>query len=316
MSIYEKIKEQIQTDFFQQNFPNDGQRFVAWYLRNIHFRDMNETKDDITDGADDKQIDAIMIQNDKSTVYILQGKFISGGKIDAKPLREVLSSWIQLRDLVRLQKVSNRKIQRKLSEVAVALEDDYDIAFELITTGNLTEAAQNDLETFQRQLVEISENENFDATITVIDEKELERRYELALEEDNPSINYILDLKDSKYMPLGISGTQVILAAVPLKDCITLPGIKDGSLFQKNVRQSLGSNNAVNKGIRQTILGDKHRDFFFFHNGITALCNRMEFDGTKLRMQGLSIVNGCQSLNTILSCSETAKKFGRYFHPF
>ncbi len=39
MSIYEKIKEQIKTDFFQQNFPNDGQRFVAWYLRKIHFRE-------------------------------------------------------------------------------------------------------------------------------------------------------------------------------------------------------------------------------------------------------------------------------------
>jgi AIPR protein len=102
--------------------------------------------------------------------------------------------------------------------------------------------------------------------------------------------------------------TQVILAAVPLKDCIKLPGIKDGSLFQKNVRQSLGSNNAVNKGIRQTILGDKHKDFFFFHNGITALCNRIELDGTKLRMNGLSVVNGCQSLNTILNCSETVKK--------
>jgi len=53
MNIYDKITEQIQEDFFRQNFPNDGQRFVAWYLRNIHLRDMNETRDDITDGADD-----------------------------------------------------------------------------------------------------------------------------------------------------------------------------------------------------------------------------------------------------------------------
>lgn len=51
MNIYEKIKEDIKADFFQQNFPNDGQRFVAWYLRNINMRDMNETRDDITDGA-------------------------------------------------------------------------------------------------------------------------------------------------------------------------------------------------------------------------------------------------------------------------
>ncbi|MBS1589143.1 MAG: hypothetical protein JST52_05970 [Bacteroidetes bacterium] len=37
----------------------------------------------------------------------------------------------------------------------------------------------------------------------------------------------------------------------------------DGSLFQKNVRQSFGTNIAVNKKIRQTNLGDKHKDFLF-----------------------------------------------------
>ena len=308
MTIYDKIKEQIQADFFKQNFPNDGQRFVAWYLRNIHMRDMNETRDDITDGADDKQIDAIVIDNDKSIIYIIQGKFISGGIVDAEPLREVLASWMQLRDLERLQVVGNTRLQRKLSEVAQALDDDYEICFELITTSKLTDAAKNDLETFQIELAKISENEDWNATITLVDESELTRRYELALETDNPSINYTLDLSDCKYMTETIAGTQVVIAAVPLKDCISFPGIKDGSLFQKNVRQSLGTSNAVNKGIRQTILGDKHKDFFFFHNGITAICNKMEINGSKMRMHGFSVVNGCQSLNTILSCSEPVKK--------
>jgi hypothetical protein len=316
MSIYSKIQDDIQAQFFQQNFANDGQRFVAWYLRNIHLRDMNETRDDITDGADDKQIDAIYINNDKSTIYIIQGKYISSGSVDAEPLREVLSSWMQLRDLVRLQNVGNVKLQRKLSEVAQALDDEYEIVFELITTSNLTEAAKTDLESFQIQLAKLSENEDFDATITVIDETELNRRYELSVETDNPSINYALDLSDCKYFSEIIAGTQVVLAAVPLKDCILFPGVKDGSLFQKNVRQSLGISNAVNKGIRQTILGDKHRDFFFFHNGITAICNKMEIKDEKLKMSGLSVVNGCQSLNTILSCSETVKKLDETFVMF
>ena len=315
MSIYSKIQEQIQAQFFQQNFSNDGQRFVAWYLRNIHLRDMNETRDDITDGADDKQIDAIFIDNDKSVIYIIQGKYTSGSLVDAEPLREVLSSWMQLRDLVRLQTVSNVKLQRKLSEVAQALDDEYEIVFELITTSSLTEAARKDLETFQIQLAKLSE-EDFDATITVVDEEELNRRYELSVETDNPSINYTLDLSDCKYFSEEIAGTQVVLAAVPLKDCILFPGVKDGSLFQKNVRQSLGISNAVNKGIRQTILGDKHRDFFFFHNGITAICNKMEIKDEKLKMHGLSVVNGCQSLNTILSCSETVKKLDETFVMF
>jgi hypothetical protein len=315
-TIYNKIQEQIGADFFKQNFSNDGQRFVAWYLRNIHLRDMNETRDDITDGADDKQIDAVVIDNDKSIIYIIQGKYLSGGQVDAEPLREVLSSWMQLRDLDRLQVVGNNKLKRKLSEVAQALDDEYEICFELITTGTLTESAKNDLETFQIELAKFSENEDWNATINVIDETELSRRYELALETDNPSINYTLDLSDCKYLDETIAGTQVVIAAVPLKDCILFPGVKDGSLFQKNVRQSLGTSNAVNKGIRQTILGDKHRDFFFFHNGITAICNKMEISGKSLKMHGLSIVNGCQSLNTILSCSEHVKKLEETFVMF
>lgn len=306
--MYDLIQKQIAAEYFQQRFANDGQRFVAWYLRNILFRDMNETRDDITDGAGDKQIDAIVIDDDNNLIRIIQGKFLQGGVVDAEPLREVLSSWIQLKDLARLQSVANQKLQRKLSELAAALDEDYEVSFELITTGMLTESAQDDLETFQKQLAVLGEKDDFDATIHVIDNDELRRRYEYAIESDNPSINYKLSLTGSKYMFNEIAGTPVLVVALPLKECIKLPGIKDGTLFQKNVRQSLGTSNAVNKGIRNTITGDKRADFFFFHNGVTALCNKMELSGDELSLHGLSVVNGCQSLNTILSCSETVKK--------
>jgi AIPR protein len=311
--MYDVIKQQIASDFFQKRFPNDGQRFVAWYLRNILFRDMNETRDDITDGGGDKQIDAIVIDDDKSLVHIVQGKYISSGSVDAEPLREVLSAWIQIKALARLQNVANTKLQRKLAELANALDDDYEVSFELITTGTLTEAALHDLDAFQQELVKLSENEEFDATISVIDDDELQRRYDYAVQSDNPSLNYKLSLADSKYMYQEVSGTPVLIAAIPLKECVKLPGIKDGTLFQKNVRQSLGSSNTVNKGIRSTIIGDKHSDFFFFHNGITALCNKMALDGDTLSLRGLSVVNGCQSLNTILSCSEAVKKLDDAF---
>jgi hypothetical protein len=269
---------------------------------------MNETRDDIVDGAHDKQIDAIVIDDDNTLIRIVQGKFTRGQLIDAEPLREIVGAWLQIKDLARLQNVGNAKLQRKLSELAAALDEGYEVAFELITTSGLTEAAKGDLETFQRQLAQLGEKDELDATIHVIDNEELRRRHEYAIESDNPSINYRLDLSGSKYMYQEVAGTPVLVAALPLKECIKLPGIKDGTLFQKNVRQSLGNSNAVNKGIRSTIIGDKRSDFFFFHNGVTALCNKMELSGSSVDLRGLSVVNGCQSLNTILSCSETVKK--------
>lgn len=305
--MFEKIREEIKQDYYIQNFPNDGQRFVAWYLRNIHVRDVIQVKDDITDGSDDKQIDAIVIDDDKSTIFVIQGKFIGSEKVDAAPLREVLSSWVQLKDLVRLQEVANDKLKRKLSEVAKALEDEYEISFELITTSSLTDAAQKDLATFQERLAELSEKDDFISSINLVDKDELKRRYDIALDIENPIIHHDLEVENGKYLTMNIAGTQAIIAAIPLKECISFPGIKDGTLFQKNVRQSLGLNNAVNKGIKNTIYSDKYKDFFFFHNGITAICNKMILQNNKLKLSGLSVVNGCQSLNTILSCSEKVK---------
>ena len=263
--ILNKIKEEIKQDYYQQNFPNDGQRFVAWYLRNVHLKDLNETKDAITDGADDNQIDAIIVDDDKSTIFIIQGKFINSSKVDGEPLREVLSSWIKLRDLVRLQDVGNEKLKMKLSEISRAFEDEYEVAFELLTTGELTESAKKDLATFQKQLADLSEKEDFTSTINLVDNEEIFRRYEVAVQKENPIIKHIVDLSNSKHLHTILAGTHVVIAALPLKECLSIPGIKDGTLFQKNVRQSLGISNAVNKGIKTTIYSDKHKDFFFFH---------------------------------------------------
>lgn len=304
--MYDQIQKDLAQDYYRQNYSNDGQRFVAWYLRNVHLCDMNQAKYAITDGADDKQIDAVHVDDDNSVIYIIQGKFIGAPSVDAGPLREVLSSWVQLKDLVRLQENCNSKLKQKLSEIAGALEDDYRIDFELITTGALSASAQHDLAAFQEQ---ISGSDDLPASIHLIDQDELKRRYHIALEKENPSISHSVQLEAGKHCKLTVAGTEAVLAAIQLKDCLQFPGIKDGTLFQKNVRQSLGLSNPVNKGIKATIYGDKHRDFFFFHNGITAICNRMQLsESGVLDLRGLNIVNGCQSLNTVLSCSERVKQ--------
>lgn len=305
--MYDQIKTDIKQDYYQQNFANDGQRFVAWYLRNIHLRDPVQARDDVTDGADDKQIDAVFVDDDKATVFVIQGKFISESAIDAEPLREVLSAWILMRDLVRLQEAANSKLKQKLSEVARALEDEYEVCFELITASELTEGARADLAIFQEKLAKLSAKDEFHAILVVITGDEIRRRYDLALERENPSLKHTLDLSSCKMLDFYLADTKVVIAVVPLAECIKFPGIKDGTLFQKNVRQSLGLNNAVNKGIRNTIYSDRHRDFFFFHNGITAICNKIEREDSMLHLHGVSVVNGCQSLNTILSCSERVK---------
>ena len=66
-----------------------------------------------------------------------------------------------------------------------------------------------------------------------------------------------------------------------LAECVKIPGIADGRLFRKNVRQSLGLSNKVNKGLKQTIQSETPQYFFLFHNGITALCETLTLPGTR-----------------------------------
>lgn len=308
--IIDKIKNEITQDFYKQNFPNDGQRFVAWYLRNIYLLDQLQTKDAITDGANDKQIDAVFIDEEEQKIHIIQGKFYTGETVNAEPIREVISAWSQFDHLETLQENANERLKKKICEIATAMEDDsYCVVFELITTSTFSEEASKEIEAFQTKLAE-TDDDNFNAQFDVVDEQGIEDKFNLVLEQTNPTLNHTITLEQSKYLMTDLSNTKVLVAAVPLKECIKMPGIKDGTLFQKNVRQSLGINNTVNKKIKKTLSDPaKCRDFFFFHNGITAICNRMEeLGGGQFKFYGLNVVNGCQSLNTIISCSETVKK--------
>src|SRR5439155_13589943 len=120
--------------------------------------------------------------------------------------------------------------------VALALEDGYDVHFELIVTSSLTEAAHKDLAAFQKSLAEA---DDLSASLTLIDPAELQRRYDMALEKENPYLKHTVKLEPGKFVDMQLDGTAVVIAAIPLKSCLEFPGVKDGALFQKNVRQSL-----------------------------------------------------------------------------
>ena len=303
-NMYDKIAQELKQPFYTQNFPNDGQRFVAWYLHRVLLLDMHETRAAITDGQDDKQIDAIVVEDGEDRrIRIIQGKFIKNSIIDASPLREVLSAWTRLKDIPKLQIECSGKLAERLEAMREAVEDDYDVEFELLTTGELTEAAKTDFDAFKDTM---SADNGFGAGLTLVDSNLIETRLLEAEQKDLPELTASLEIDTAKTLITEEGGYKVILSIVPLSQCIKLPGISDQKLFRRNVRQSLGINNKVNKAMRNSIVSPEKRPyFFFFHNGITALCSKatLSEDKKKLTLQNIAVVNGWQSLSTIFSTS-------------
>ena len=305
--LVSRIQADIDKDqYYKDNFANDGERFLAWYLRNIHQRTAVEARQDITDGQDDKEFDAVIVDDEKRKVFIFQGKFFTTTSVDGGPIQEILSAWLRIQDIPSLQEAANQKLRPKLEAVAEALKDEYEVVFELVTTGVLTDAARGDLESFQNKITEF---EHPESSITLVDAATIKARWDESLAQELPKLKHTFALEPGRYLAVEIGGVKTVLAAVPLSECVKIPGISDGRLFRKNVRQSLGLTNKVNKGLKQTIQGDTPQYFFLFHNGITALCEKLIIDDKKheLVLDGMSVVNGCQSLTTILASSEKAK---------
>lgn len=304
--LLDRIRTDLTNDpYYDQNFSNEGQQFLAWYLRSCYLRTAIQAKDDITDGKNDKEFDAVIVDDEKRQIVIVQSKFYAGS-VDHQPLQEILATWLQIQNLPGLQANCNGKLQIKLEAVAAALEDGYEVVFELVTTGQLTADASNDLAAFQSTIADF---EHPEASLTLVDADVIQTKWTEAAGKDLPKISHTLALEVGRYLAVDVANFKTVVAAVRLADCLKLPGISDGKLFRPNVRQSLGLTNKVNKGMKQTLSGDNPQYFFFYHNGLTALCEKLSLDTSthQLKLDGLGVVNGCQSLTTILSCSERVK---------
>jgi hypothetical protein len=211
--------------YYNDNFANDGERFLAWYLRNIYQRTPIEARLDITDGQNDKEIDAIIVDDEKRKVFIFQGKFFAATSVDCGPIQEILSAWLRIQDVPTLQQAANDRLRPKLEAVAEALKDEYEVVFELVTVGSLTAAARQDLETFQNQIAEF---EHPESSITLVDSATIESRWKEALTQELPKLKHTFSLEEGQYLSVEIGGVKTVLAAVPLSECVKIPGIADG----------------------------------------------------------------------------------------
>src|SRR5262249_17014793 len=193
--------------------------------------------------------------------------------------------WLQIQNVGALQENANDKLQIKLETVSAALTEEYEVVFELVTTGNLTTAAQNDLTAFQST---VNDFEHPEVSLMVVDATVIQTRWTEASGRELPKLIHEIVLESGNYLAVDIANFKTVLATLPLKACLSFPGIIDGKLFRPNVRQSLGLTNKINKGMKQSLNGDNPENFFFYHNGITALCERLSFDpdSRKLTLRG------------------------------
>lgn len=272
--------------------------FLFWFLVNVYRLDETDARDAICDKSNDKGIDAIYVDQAEQEIHFLQAKIRQkeNGTVGDTGPKNLVSSMHQFATAEKVEAIlagnAAPELKRLLLRAGVRdlvaqeyslravyvtneLNDDDSVAYELITD----EIVIFDRAAIAAQVIDISPSAG--------------------------KAEFTFDTSYAGVLQLSAGGTgakseMYVFPATALQ-LVHMEGISDGSLFEENVRRTLG-NTAVNKSIRGSI-ADKstHPNFPLFHNGITVLCGEALSTGDQLTIKNYSVVNGAQSLTSFFN---------------
>jgi len=115
---------------------------------------------------------------------------------------------------------------------------------------------------------------------------------------------------------------RVFVGKVPVGEIKRIFDEHGDILLERNIRRYLGlRDNRVNLGIHQTLMDpEKRGNFYFYNNGITAVCEKFAYNALQernfqVRVSNLQIINGGQTCKTIQQtlADEPSEDFGRVY---
>lgn len=276
---------------------------IAWFLETVWRIDPEEVDSAICDGGGDKGIDALVVDEDAGEITILQAKHRQSPSITTqgdKDLRELVGAaeWFKTPETVEALLVAgpNTELKKLLERQRVrdlVASGDYSLRLVFITNASLDVAGAQYADA----------REGAEPALTVWDRERLIKAAQRTRRPDlrNEEITLICS---SAPITAALTANQTLaIGMVPAKELVQLPGIEDRTLFSRNVRLFAGQTR-INRELKKTVnsLGE-HRLFPAYHNGMTLLTKALNVAGNEIRLSGVGVVNGCQSLVTLFENS-------------
>lgn len=269
-----------------------GQQFLLWVLNTIFGKVETELDGDfdredvvILDGKDDGGIDACFIEGNE--LYIIQTKYNSSHS------PESVSHFIeQMKRLLIENKGASARVNDVLER---SIEKDI-TKIKLFYITNGVERLENTNPDFKDSMFYIEYNAlGMHNIVEYISERyapiphQIQKKFDIIAEKSFVNRE-----------------NNTIVAEVSIKEIAKLVWKGKDYLYHSNIRNHLG-NNKVNKRIQKTIK-ETPKDFWFYNNGVTIVCNSFDIDshfyrngGAKVTIDTPQIVNGCQTTKTIFN---------------
>jgi len=276
----------------------------------IHSFDANDN----VDGGQDKQIDAITIEDnsDEATIYITQIKnedtFSSNCIIQ---IRNGLQ-WIFEKRQADIDTLSNLKFKDRIKDYRT-LQSSLGPSNINVKVAYITKGQNHDLSAEARQeiktITDTYDNGTFanftfetigsDEIVNILNSQEKKNKkidceVKIIYDTNNPSL--------IKYHSKGLKG--IICSATASEIAQIVNKDVNGFVFDLNIRKYLGKLGGVNKDILNTCTNSNLSPLFWFlNNGVTIICDKVDPvtdpDDPKVKIENMQIVNGCQTATSL-----------------
>ena len=260
---------------------------------------LDDCADWLTEGGNDAGVDGLHIgevEDGEFLVTIFQGKYkiddLSGkANFPENGLQKSASTVRVLFDPYRTVGL-NPRIAPKIEEIRSLIRDGYIPHVRVILCNNgarWTRSADHWIEDFGDEVEFI--HFNHDSIVGILQRS---KRVDTTLALSGQAI-----VEDMNYM-------RVLVGRVSVQEIQRLFNDHGDNLLERNIRRYLGLHtNRVNTAIHATLCDpDKSDKFYFYNNGITAVCDRFDYNALQksdymVQLRNMQVINGGQTCKTI-----------------
>lgn len=305
------LKRELQD--FRDRFPKlaDDHLFVLWFLRAFITEDEREATDALCGGSNDKGVDAVLIDADTKSVFVVQGKYhqkVNGNnehRNDVLGFAELaLNLSCNAKGFSKFCDDISPEVHSRLSKARKRiLEDNFQLQLFYVTTGKCSD-------NLEREAEQITRSADCTASFQVFDGRQVLLLLDDYLGGVAPPVPS-LDLEMESGNGVDVKGIfhrhdtktdiESWIFSMTSHGVVELFEHAGNRLFARNIRGFLGSTE-INRGMEDTL--DKEPEYFwYYNNGITVICDDAQETSAHgkhiLRVKNPQVINGQQTTRTL-----------------
>jgi|SRR6266850_622153 len=290
----------------------DDGAFVLWFLRAFLADSEESAKRALTGQSGDKNLDAILIDENAKQVHLVQGKYHHSVKPEKRNDVMAFADWatvpwserqIRAAFYSKLTPLAQKKMDVAIDRIK---KRGYELRLYFVTTGTVSATIRNDAE---YKVVQASTHPQ----IQILDVKRVDQIFHDYVYGIAPAVpTLFLRISES-----GAATTEGVhhrfdpdteiecwvfsMAAADVGALFKKSGIR---LFARNIRGYLGESPEINEAMADTVKSEPE-NFWYYNNGVTIVCDEakreVESGVDVLRVERAQVINGQQTTRTLES---------------